>query len=317
MMARLGQNLGIKLLSLACSFALFLYVHKQQTSEVQFQVPLVILLDPNTRVTDPALLHRTVSVTLWGPAQRLKDLERQTRAVADLRGHGSGTYSYQPVEVRAGSENSSEAHDPVDVNWTPRVISIELEQRSARKLLVQPIFNVQPPPGFSLDRARAVPNAAVVSGWESDLRRVKRLQAVINSFGSASLPEIDLVVSVRAVDAQGLEVGEGIQVQPPTIKVQATLERSTWSKVVYVSPVLNDIPPTVRLQRMSLTPRRLTLRGPEDRVGPVQFLETEPITIPNIPGVVDRDMRVILPPGVKTVERPRVRVVMALQGVKP
>ena len=56
MMARLGQNLGIKLLSLACSFALFLYVHKQQTSEVQFQVPLVILLDPNTRVTDPALM---------------------------------------------------------------------------------------------------------------------------------------------------------------------------------------------------------------------------------------------------------------------
>ena len=183
--------------------------------------------------------------------------------------------------------------------------------------MVQPIFNVQPPPGFSLNRARAVPNAAVVSGWESDLRPVKRLQAVINSFGSASLPEIDLVVPVRAVDAQGLEVGEGIQVQPPTIKVQATLERSIWSKVVYVSPVLNDLPPTVRLQRMSLTPRRLTLRGPEDRVGPVQFLETEPITIPNIPGVVDRDMRVILPPGVKTVERPRVRVVMALQGVEP
>src|SRR5437879_4421897 len=192
MMARLGQNLGLKLLSLACSFALFLYVHKQQTSEVQFLVPLVILLDPNTRVTDPALLHRTVSVTLWGPAQRLKDLERQTRAVADLRGHGSGAH-LQPVEVHAGSENSSEAHDPVDVNWTPRVISIELEQRSARHLLVQPIFNVQPPPGFSLNRARAVPNAAVVSGWESDLRPVKRLQAVINSFGSPSLPEVALV----------------------------------------------------------------------------------------------------------------------------
>src|SRR5207302_735363 len=86
-------------------------------------------------------------------------------ALPGLRGHGSGK-NLQPVEVHAGSENSSEAHDPVDVNWTPRVISIELEQRSARHLLVQPIFNVQPPPGFSLNRARAVPNAAVVSGWE-------------------------------------------------------------------------------------------------------------------------------------------------------
>ena len=53
MMARLGQNLGLKLLSLACSFALFLYVHKQQTSTLQFQVPLAILLD------EAAMLKRT------------------------------------------------------------------------------------------------------------------------------------------------------------------------------------------------------------------------------------------------------------------
>ena len=114
-----------------------------------------------------------------------------------------------------------------------------------------------------------------------------------------------------------MEVSEGIQVQPPIIKVQATLARSVWSKPVYVSPSLADLPSTVRLQRMSVTPRRLTLRGPEDLVGAVQFLETEPITIPNIPGVVDRDVSVILPPGVKTVERPRVRVVISLQGGRP
>ena len=46
MMARLGQNLGIKLLSLFCSFALFLYVRKQQKTELSFRVPLTINLDP-------------------------------------------------------------------------------------------------------------------------------------------------------------------------------------------------------------------------------------------------------------------------------
>lgn len=317
MMARLGQNLEIKLLSLACSFALFLYVRKQQTSTLQFSVPLVILLDPNTRVTDPALMHRVVSMTLAGPAERVRELDRQTRAVIDLRGRGSGSYPHEPVEVRFGPDSAPEAREQVEASWTPRVLSIETEQQSSRRLPVQTFFNVQPPPGFTLGRVREVPNAGVVGGWASDLRRVKRLQAIINTLGSAFRPEIDLVVPVRAVDAQGLEVDEGIQVQPPTIKVQATLERSIWTKPVYISPVLNDLPPTVRLQRMSVTPRRLTLSGPEDLVGQVQFLETEPITIPNIPGVVDRDVRVILPPGVKTVERPRIRVVIALQGGKP
>jgi YbbR domain-containing protein len=314
MMARLGQNLGIKLLSLICSYALFLYVHKQQSSELQYQVPLTVLLDPNTRVTDPAVMHRMVSVTLSGPAERLKDLARHTKAVANLRGRGSGSYT-QPVEVTTGPDSATDLREGVVVNWTPHVIGVQLEEESSRRMPVQTVFNVQPPPGFSVVRVSAAPSVAVVTGWEGDLRRVKRLQAIVNSLGSGSLSDVDLVVPVRAVDVQGLEVvSEGIQVQPPTIKVRAILQQTIWSKPVYVSPTVGEIPATVRLQRISVTPRRLTLRGAEDVVGAVQFLETEPITIPSAPGLVDREVRVILPPGVKTEERPRVRVVIALQG---
>ena len=77
------------------------------------------------------------------------------------------------------------------------------------------------------------------------------------------------------------------------------------------------LPPTMRLQRISVTPRQLTLRGPESALGPVQFLETEPIPLPATPGVVDREARVVVPPGVRVEEPPRVRVVIALQGVSP
>src|SRR5579884_3380413 len=119
MMARLSQNLGIKLLSLALSFLLYWYVHKQQTSTLQFQVPLVILIDPNTRVTDPSLMHRMVSVTLSGPAERLRELDRLTRAVIDLRGRGSGTYAHEPVELRFGTDSTTEAREQVEANWTP------------------------------------------------------------------------------------------------------------------------------------------------------------------------------------------------------
>src|SRR5689334_5641572 len=110
MMARLGQNLGLKVLSLVCSYALYLYVHKQQTSELQFQVPLTVLLDSNTRVMDPAAMHRVVSVTLSGPAERLKDLAHQTKAVVNLRGRGSGSYT-QPIEVTTGPDNSTDPRE--------------------------------------------------------------------------------------------------------------------------------------------------------------------------------------------------------------
>jgi YbbR domain-containing protein len=313
MMARLGQNLGTKLLSLLCSFALFLYVHKQQSGEVHFQVALTVLQDPTTRIVNRTLLPQTVSVSLTGPAERLRRLEHEARADVDLRGRGSGTY-HPLVEVHFEPDNIADPHEAVDAVWQPKILPVQLEEQTARRLSVQTVFNVQPPSGYSMGPVRLTPSSAVVSGWESGVRRVKRLQAVVNTLGSVTLPALDLVVPVRPFDAQGLEVNEGIQVQPPTIKMQATLLQSIWTKLVFVVPSLGESPPAVRLERISVTPRRLTLRGPENLIGPVQFLETEPIPIPANGSVVDHEVRVLLPPGLKTEERPLVRVVISLQG---
>jgi YbbR domain-containing protein len=315
MMARFAQNLGIKLLSLCCSFALYLYVHKQQAGELKVQVPLTVLLDPTTRAVNRTLLPHTVTVTLSGPADRLRRLEREARAVIDLRSHGSGSYRV-PVEVHFEPDSTADPHEAVDALWQPQVLSVQLEEQISRRLAVQTVFNVQPPPGYSLGPVRLTPSSAVLSGWESDVRRVKRLLATINSLGSGTLPALDLVVPVRAVDAEGLEVSDVTQVQPPTIKVQATLVQSIWSKPVYVVPSLGELPPTVRLQRVSVTPRRLTLSGPENLIGPVQFLETEPIPIPESGGVLDREVRVRVPAGLKVAERPTARVVISMQGGK-
>jgi YbbR domain-containing protein len=306
MIARLGQNLGLKLLSLGCSFALFLYVNKQHASEMVFQVPVTINHDPTTRVLDQAPARRMVRVTLSGPVERLKMVESELKAIIDLRGHGSGDYR-APVEVPLPPS----ARDEVQlVNWWPRVASVRIEGRAARRLPVQATFSVQPPAGLVLGDVTVEPLSVQLSGWESDVDEVKRVQAVVHSLGSGAA--VDVVVPVRALDAQGVEVGEGVKLQPPTVRVQAPLERSIWYKPVYVSPTLGEIPPSVRLQQVSITPRRFTLRGSESAIGAAQFLETEPIPIPNLPGVVVREARVILPAGVTIVERPRVRLVIVL-----
>jgi YbbR domain-containing protein len=307
MMARLGQNLGTKLLSLACSFALFLYVHKQQASELTVNVPLAIRNDPSTRVIEDAAVRRAISVTLSGPADQLKALEGQVKAVADLTGQGSGTFRAS-IRVTLPEEDRNQ----VDLSWYPRSATVRLEGQAQRRLAVQSEFNVQPPAGMTLSDKRVEPATVVVTGWESAVRRVRQLQAVVNSLPGGTA--ISLTVGVRALDARGAEVGEEIQLHPPTIKVSAQLRRSIWFKPVYVSPTLGDVPAAVRLQRVSITPARLTVRGPEDAVGRVEYLETEPILIPATPGVVDREVRVIVPPGVTTAEPRRVRVVIALQG---
>jgi len=279
------------------------------------QVPLKILLDPTTRVVNRTLLPATISVSVTGPASRLKGLEREAQASIDLRGRGSGPHRV-PVEVRFEPDNRTDPHETIDAVWQPPSLPVQLEEQTTRRLSVQTAFNVQPPSGYSLGPVRLTPSTALVSGWESDVLRVKRLLAMVNTFGSGTLPAVDLVVPVRPVDDQGLEVNEGIQVQPPTIKMQAALIQSIWSKPVYVVPSLGDTPPSIRMQRISVTPRRLTVRGPENLIGPVQFLETEPIPIPESGDVLDREVRVLLPPGVKTEERPWVRVVLSLQGGK-
>jgi YbbR domain-containing protein len=308
-MTFLGQNLGIKLLSLICSISLFLYVHKQQASERTVYVPLTVLRDPTTRVVEESTVRRSVRVTLTGPADRLKTVAEQVRAVADLTGQRSGTYPAK-VDVKIPTE----AQDEVTFNYQPQVVPIQLEGRTSRRLPVNVTVTVQPPAGLSFSNQQVTPKIATVYGWERTVRRVRHLQAVVNSLGSGAGTGIEQEVPVRAVDSQGADVGEEIQVQPPTIKVMVQLIRSVWSKPVYVSPTLGQMPRTVRIQRISVTPTRLTLRGPEAAVGPVQYLETEPIPMPETAEVVDREVRVLLPPGVRTEETPRVRVVITLQG---
>jgi len=132
MMARFAQNLGIKLLSLCCSFALFLYVHKQQAGELKVKVPLTVLLDPTTRVVNRTQLPRTISVTFSGPAERLQRLEREARAVVDLRSHGSGTY-HAPVEVHLEPDSTADAHEAVEPVWQPQVLSVQLEEDSVQR----------------------------------------------------------------------------------------------------------------------------------------------------------------------------------------
>jgi YbbR domain-containing protein len=318
--ARLGQNLSLKLLSLACSFALFLYVTKQRASELTFKTPLIIKHDPTTRLVDQPSAPRMVRVTLSGPGERLKQVEAGTQATVDMRGQGSGEYR-EPVVIQIPPD----LRDQVDVQSLPQLVTVKLEGWVTRQMPVQTTFNVQPPAGLSLGTVTVDPAAVQAAGWESEFNRVKRLQAVINSLGASptranplgSGSPVEVVVPVRPVDNQGIEVDGGIRIQPPTVRVQALLQRLIWSKPVYVSPTLGEVPPTVRLQRISITPRRLTLQGPESALGPVQFLETEPIPIPPTGGLVDREARVILPPGVKTEERPLVRVLIALQGGSP
>jgi YbbR domain-containing protein len=309
MITRLGQNLGVKLLSLACSFALFLYVHKQRVTERTLQVPLSILHDPRTRVVDQVGPRQKVRVTFTGPADQLKLVEGQTRAVVDLRGQDSGLYR-EHVVVRYPPV----VEDQVEVHWSPQVVTVRLEGKAARELPVQPVFSVQPPAGLKLGTVTVEPQTVSVTGWARDVNRVRRVQAVVNSLGTGSLMEVEVRVPARAVDGQEVEITEDIHVQPSTVKVRAPLQRTVWFKSVYVSPNLGETPPSVRLQRISVTPRRLTLQGPEAAVGSVQLLETEPIAIPDSPGVVDREFAVILPPSVTTVERPRVRVVIAVES---
>jgi YbbR domain-containing protein len=308
MLIRLGQNLGVKLLSLACSFALFLYVHKQQVAERTLQVSLTILHDPTTRA-DQASRSQRVRVTFTGPTEQLKLVEGQTRAVVDLRGKGSGSFR-ELVDVRYPDQ----VRDRLQVHYSPQLVNIRLEGKDSREFPVQVSFNAQPPAGLKLGPVTAQPEAVKVFGWERDLSRVRRVQAIVNSLGTGSLMEVEVKVPARALDAQGGEVTEGIQVQPSTVQVRASLQRTVWFKSVYVSPNLGDTPPAVRIERISVTPRRLTLRGPESVVGPIQFLETEPIPVPDSPGVVDREARVLLPEGVETEERPRVRVAVVLEG---
>jgi YbbR domain-containing protein len=310
-MQRLRQNFSFKLLSLACAFALFLYVSKQQSTETpELLLPLELSPPPGLQVVEPAS-PRQVRVRLRGPADRIRGLdESRMKATIDLVGRRKGTYNNLPVEILF-PENLGEQ---VQVLYSsPTRVTVKLDEFVEKQFQVE-VVTPNPPAGFSLGLPQVEPPTVRISGLGETVKRVRAAVATITEIrGSRRLDEI---IRVSALDEQGEDVGEGLQIRPATVRVRADIERTILSKPLYVDPDLGPLPPGWRLKSVRVTPERVTATGSDRAISGLYVIRTRPIPLPDEGTRVDREVNLETPPGIRSLSPAAVRVEIELEDAR-
>jgi YbbR domain-containing protein len=308
---RLRQNLLFKILSLAGAIALFYYVQKQQATESpEYFLPLELAPPPGLTVVEPSS-PRQVRVKLAGPAHQIEALdETQIRAIVDLAGKRKGQYPNLPVEILLPPT----LQDQVQLVYrAPTRVTVRLDQVTRRQFQVEPVILSQPPSGYSLGLPKLDPPSVEVSGLSEAVGRVRGVQAVVAEVSSTD--RLDQIVRVNVMDERGKEVGDGLQIRPPTVRIRAPIERSIWSKPLYVDPDVGPLPPGKRLRRLTVTPDRVVVTGPDEVLSRLWLVRTRPIRVTPDVDRIDTKVTLQAPPGVREVEPATVRVEVELEGV--
>ena len=154
------RNIGLKIVSLSCAIALFVFVHGAQNAQRHMAVGLLVLLPPashnKTLTTDlPASVH----VTLHGPRSIVEDLRASELSLQlDLR---SGVSGVVPLEGRMLRVPGGVYVDAIQ----PSTLNISWDDEVERVLQVQVVVTGSPSDGFMVKgKPEVVPETVVARG---------------------------------------------------------------------------------------------------------------------------------------------------------
>ena len=290
------RHLGLKVLSIALAFAIWLTVGDQRAGERTMRVPLEYHNLP-TRLELMASPPDTVEVRLRGPSGSIGRLmPGEVVAVLDLTAARSGTRLFHLL--------ADEVRVPYGVSVAqvnPAAIPLTFEPSSTRLVPVVPVVDGEPAPGYRIGRIQSTPEQVVVIGPTSHVAGVANATTEPVSVANATSAVLDRVtvgvsddlvrleqpqtaaVTVEIVPvaedkrlpgvgvaARGLAAGRSARVEPATVAV--TL-RGARTRLAPLTTVAGFVDVT------GVAPGRYTLPVKIDPIADVQLAGVEPASV--------------------------------------
>ncbi len=221
MLDRLGNNIGLKLLSLGVALALWAYLRLTPNPviaarfEQQVSVPITttgLATDEIAHLTD----HQAV-VAIAVPPAGAPIKPDDVRAVLDLAARGPGVYNV-PVEIIAPKYDIK--------SLSPATVTLSIERIETRTLPLS-IHYTNDRRNLVVGPVSLTPSAASVRGPASLLVRVASLRVDVPLTNEPA--RLDAMLRPAASDERGNEVS-GLTVSPNLVRVRARFSASSGSR---------------------------------------------------------------------------------------
>jgi YbbR domain-containing protein len=169
----LAENWPAKVLSVALAIMLFVFNQMSTLTTRTLSVPLTV--ETGFTLVPGSAYPRTVRVRLRGEDETIKLItDSDIEAYVDFsRYEAEGLYS-APVQIRR--KGSALAIEPLEITVNPLEISVNLDRRVNKALLLYAVIRGNPAPGFDLISHSISPGEIVVSGPSGRLESITEIK---------------------------------------------------------------------------------------------------------------------------------------------
>jgi YbbR domain-containing protein len=264
---------------------------------------------------DPSLViigqvPQSVQVNLRAPSSIWNQLLANNgaiRAVVDLSGLDAGSHAVDvQIQIRP---------QPVRVlSVTPATIYLTLEPLATRSLPIQIELTGEPAIGYQIGELVLTPSQAAISGPQSIVERVDRLQVSLD-LNSAREP-IEQSLNLQALDRNGNPVPE-VTIQPASVQISLPITQIGGYRDLVVKVVTRGQPASgYRLTNISPSPLVVTVYSANlELINSLPgYVETMPLDLSGLRDDLETRLALVLPSGITLVGE---QTVVVQVGIAP
>ena len=312
----LATNLNTFLLAFALAVAVWVMAvtaaNPDETQPFPNPIPVEFIgQDPGLILTGGAV-PKQVEISLRAPHsvwQTLLSGETSVRAVVDLTGLGSGTHTVN-VQVQIDTR-------PVRIiSVTPQTFSLSLEKQITRSLAVNLTLTGDPAIGYQVGTPVMNPAEVVITGAESIVSQVDRLQATLDLTDARQ--NIATSIPLQAVDVNGNSIS-GVTVLPENVQLSLSVIQQGGYRDLAVKVMTVGNPASgYSLTSVAAFPPIVTVYSANsDTVGLMPgYVETSSLDLSGAKEDIEEQLAINLPPGVTLIGKQSVTVKVGIAPIE-
>ncbi|SET12292.1 YbbR domain-containing protein [Natronincola peptidivorans] len=293
------SNLTPKIISIFFALTIWIYVMSEINPRItrdEQNVPVEFINIEEMRQAGFVIkgeADETIRVRITGRRDEVHRIARgQIEVKADILGYRPGVNNI-PLEVSVPGE--------VEVDFNPKLIRIELEEIISRQKPVNVNIEGTPRRGYVLGELDYQPTAVWVEGPESLVNAVEVVQANIKL--SEEFENINTRYPLKPINSRGEEI-PNVSLQTAYVNINIPIDQL---KTVSVNPVVETMPAAgYEISSISVEPTTINIRGQQEIVNLIEYINTETIVIDNIDENISRRIALDLPEGITVIDTPEV-----------
>jgi YbbR domain-containing protein len=257
-------------------------------------------------------IPQKVTLILRAPLSVWNELtasDGQVRTVLVLSGLGAGKHkvSIQPqVKIRLVQV----------VSFSPDMLDLTLEPLATKTIPIQLAVRGEPAVGYEAGATTLQPAQIILSGPQSQIEQVARIQADLSIAGVRQ--DIQSALPLHALDANGQLITK-LAINPETVQVSIPItQQGGYRDIAVKVAVRGQVAGGYRLTSISVFPPVLTVYSANpalvnDLPG---FVETEPLNLNGESQNIDTRLQLTLPAGISVVGEQTVHVQVGIAAIE-